>query len=112
MENLKFVDFEGTATENLPLSMQNLQGLQRLHLNRCKRLEHIAQTNILQMLPNSFPFLKTLRLRNSNLTILHCLHWWNKAEVLFVIPPDSGCSGTIKWTGVYVNQKFTRMEDV
>jgi len=70
MENLKFVDLEGTAIENLPLSMQNLQGLQRLHLNRCKRLEHIALTNILQMLPNSFPFLKTLRLRDSNLTIL------------------------------------------
>jgi len=70
MENLKFVDLEGTAIENLPLSMQNLQGLQRLHLNRCKRLEHKALTNMLQMLPNSFPFLKTLRLRNSNLTIL------------------------------------------
>jgi len=39
-------------------------------------------------------------------------NWWNEAEILFVIPPDSVCSGTIKWTGVYVNQKFTRMEDV
>lgn len=37
---------------------------------------------------------------------------WSCGEVLFAIQPYSGCSGTIKWTGVYVNREFTRMEDV
>ncbi|TKY44961.1 Disease resistance protein [Spatholobus suberectus] len=37
---------------------------------------------------------------------------WSYGEVLFVIPPYSGCSGSIKWTGVYVNRTFTTMEDV
>ncbi|KAG4380631.1 hypothetical protein GLYMA_16G211032v4 [Glycine max] len=70
MEKLKFVGLEGTATENLPLSLQNLEVLQRLYLNRCKMLENNALSNIIQMLSNFFPFLKTVRLQDSNLTIL------------------------------------------
>ncbi|XP_061340631.1 uncharacterized protein LOC133287089 [Gastrolobium bilobum] len=36
---------------------------------------------------------------------------WNYGEVLFVIPPDSGSSGSIKWTGVHVNRERTKAED-
>lgn len=70
MEKLKFLDLEGTAIEDLPLTMQNLQGLQSLNLSRCKSLEEKALSNILRVLPNFFPFLRTLRLRDTNLTIL------------------------------------------
>ncbi|KOM54619.1 hypothetical protein LR48_Vigan10g051100 [Vigna angularis] len=83
MEKLKFVDLEGTAIENLPLSFNNLKGLQSIHLNRCKRLENNALSNIIQMLPNFFPFLKTLRLRNSNLSILpECIQECHFLELL------------------------------
>lgn len=37
---------------------------------------------------------------------------WSYGEVLFVIPPYSGSSGSIKCTGVHVNRSFTAMEDV
>ncbi|KAK7314812.1 hypothetical protein VNO77_33340 [Canavalia gladiata] len=38
---------------------------------------------------------------------------WNCGEVLFVIPSNnSGSSGSIKWTGVYVNKTCTTMKDV
>lgn len=54
MEKLKFVGLEGTATENLPLSLQNLEVLQRLYLNRCKMLENNAliqyHSNVVKLL--------------------------------------------------------------
>jgi len=37
---------------------------------------------------------------------------WSYGEVLFVIPPNSGSSGSIKWSGVYVNRTCTAMENV
>jgi len=83
MEKLKFVDLEGTAIENLPLSLKNLKGLQSIHINRCRMLENNALANIIQMLPTFFPFLKTLRLRNSNLTILpECIEECHFLELL------------------------------
>jgi len=54
MEKLKFVGLEGTAIENLPLSLQNLEVLQRLYLNRCKMLENNAliqyHSNVVKLL--------------------------------------------------------------
>ncbi|KAK7380152.1 hypothetical protein VNO78_32609 [Psophocarpus tetragonolobus] len=37
---------------------------------------------------------------------------WSYGEILFVIPPYSGSSGSIRWTGIYVNKTLTTMEDV
>ncbi|XP_061376474.1 uncharacterized protein LOC133318484 [Gastrolobium bilobum] len=83
MERLEFVDLEGTAIKNLPLSMQNLKGVQRLYLNRCRMIESNALSDIIQRLPNLFPFLKSLRLRGSSLTILpECIEECRFLELL------------------------------
>ncbi|KAK7270723.1 hypothetical protein RJT34_26092 [Clitoria ternatea] len=83
MDKLKFVDLEGTAIRNLPLSVQNLKGLQSLHLSRCKMFEVNALTNIIHDMPSLFPFLKTLRLRYSNLrTLPACLKECRYMELL------------------------------
>ncbi|KAG2384989.1 uncharacterized protein HKW66_Vig0120810 [Vigna angularis] len=191
MEKLKFVDLEGTAIENLPLSFNNLKGLQSIHLNRCKRLENNALSNIIQItrkfyvLPGErvpewfdhstkgnslcfwfrrdfpsitvcailgvldniegpffvkFNFFVTINdieipflfdfnyildtdhmFMFNNFTYpmkLDCgglvsENEWSYGEVLFVIPPNSGSSGSIKSSGVYVNRTCTTtMENV
>ncbi|XP_061340635.1 TMV resistance protein N-like [Gastrolobium bilobum] len=70
MEKLKFLDLEGTALKNLLPSVKFLKGLRRLHLSRCKMPENNVLSEIVQNLPNFFPELKTVRLGDSNLTIL------------------------------------------
>nr|KYP33348.1 putative WRKY transcription factor 19 [Cajanus cajan] len=47
MQKLKFVDLEGTAINNLPLSTKNLEGLRILSLKRCKWLESNEPTKFL-----------------------------------------------------------------
>lgn len=81
MEKLKCVNLEGTAIENLPTSMQNLEGLQILSMERCKSLE----SNFIQNLPK-FPNLRQLHLQDSNLTILPaCIEEFHSLEVLDVV---------------------------
>ncbi|XP_029126076.1 uncharacterized protein LOC114915446 [Cajanus cajan] len=70
MNKLKFVDLGGTSIKGLPLSMQNLEGLQILSLEGCKKLEIDGSFNFFQMLPQFFHNLTQLILRDSNLTIL------------------------------------------
>ncbi|XP_029126007.1 disease resistance protein RML1B-like isoform X2 [Cajanus cajan] len=70
MQKLKYVDLEGTSIKNLPRSIQNLKGLQILSMNRCKMLEVNGRSNVVQMLPKLFPYLKELLLNESSLTII------------------------------------------
>ncbi|XP_020208543.2 disease resistance protein RML1B isoform X2 [Cajanus cajan] len=70
MQKLKYVDLDGTSIKNLPRSMQNLKGLQILSMNRCKMLEINGRSNVVQMLPKLFPYLKELWLDESSLTII------------------------------------------
>nr|KYP32054.1 TMV resistance protein N [Cajanus cajan] len=70
MQKLKYVDLDGTSIKHLPRSMQNLKGLQFLSMNRCKMLEINGRSNVVQMLPKLFPYLKELLLDESSLTII------------------------------------------
>jgi len=70
MRKLKHVDLGGTAIKNLPLSMQNLEGLQKLSLGKCNMLEINEPSNFFQRLPMLFPNLTSLLLRDLDITIL------------------------------------------
>ncbi|KAL9324275.1 hypothetical protein ACSQ67_009132 [Phaseolus vulgaris] len=70
MQKLKHVDLGGTAIENLPLSMQNLEGLQMLSLGKCNMLEMNESSNFFQNLQTLFPNLSELYVRDLDITIL------------------------------------------
>jgi len=70
MQKLKHVDLEGTAIKNLPLSMKNLEGLQKLSLGKGNVFEINESSNIFQKLPMLFPNLISLYLLDLDITIL------------------------------------------
>nr|KYP56099.1 TMV resistance protein N [Cajanus cajan] len=85
MQKLKFVELEGTSIKNLPRSMQNLEGLRILSLQRCKMLESNDPSNFVQRLHEIFPNLTQLCLQDSNLTILPaCIEECHFLEALHV----------------------------
>ncbi|WVZ15812.1 hypothetical protein V8G54_013378 [Vigna mungo] len=80
MNKLTHVDLGGTGIRNLPLSMQNLKGIQLLSLGKGKMFEINESSNFFQNLPMFFPNLTTLSLQNLDITIrpasfeeCHCL---------------------------------------
>ncbi|KAL2334421.1 hypothetical protein Fmac_015634 [Flemingia macrophylla] len=82
MKKLKIVELKGTAIKHPPLSMNNLEGLQDLCLERSKIPE---PSNFFQKLPVFFPNLAELYLNDSDLTILPaCIEECHSLKVLFV----------------------------
>ena len=85
MQKLKYVDLEGTAIKNLPLSMQNLEGLQKLSLGKGNILEISESSNFFQKLPMLFPNLTSLFLRDLDITILPaCIEDCHSLKFLYV----------------------------
>ncbi|KAL2334423.1 hypothetical protein Fmac_015636 [Flemingia macrophylla] len=82
MKKLRIVELKGTAIKHPPLSMNNLEGLQDLCLERCKIPK---PSNFFQKLPVFFPNLEELYLNDSDLTILPaCIEECHSLKLLFV----------------------------
>ncbi|XP_068503019.1 disease resistance protein RPV1-like isoform X2 [Phaseolus vulgaris] len=85
MQKLKYVDLVGTAIKNLPLSMQNLEGLQMLSLGKCNLLEINESPYFFQKLHMLFPNLTGLYLRDLDITILPaCIEECHTLKFLYV----------------------------